>query len=216
MIEQGSIEWHLARAGKLTASRIADALAKTKSGWSASRANLMATLIVERITGQPQDSYTSPAMQFGIDTEPQARAAFEFQHDLDVTLAGFVDHPEIAMAGCSPDGFIADDGLIEIKCPNTATHLDTLLGASIDGRYLKQMQWQMACTGRAWCWFVSFDPRVPPEMQLHAQLVHRDDKVITELEREAIVFLDEVAAKVDLLRTRFNLKDQLVKSLAAE
>lgn len=215
MIEQGTPEWHQQRLGKLTASRMADALARTKSGWGASRANLMATLVVERITGQTQTTFTNAAMQHGVDTEPHAKAAFEFLHDVDVVPAEFIDHPRIAMAGCSPDGFIGAVDLIEIKCPNTATHLDTLLGAPIDARYIKQMQWQMACTARAGCLFVSFDPRVPPEMQLHVTHVKRDQEMIDELEREAVVFLDEVEAKVAQLRTRFMLKETLRSSVQA-
>jgi putative phage-type endonuclease len=203
MIEQGSAEWHQQRIGKLTASRIADALARTKTGWGASRANLMAALVAERLTGVSQDSYTNGAMQWGIDTEPKAKAAYEFRNDIDIAPAGFVPHPLIAMSGASPDGYVGDDGLIEIKCPNIATHIETLLGAEIDGRYVKQMQWQMACTGRAWCDFASFDPRLPPEMQLHVRRVHRDDKLIAEMEVEASVFLEQVAARVERLQALY-------------
>lgn len=203
MIEQGSPEWHQQRIGKLTASRIADALARTKTGWGASRANLMAALVAERLTGVSQDSYTNGAMQWGIDTEPKAKAAYEFRNDIDIAPAGFVPHPLIAMSGASPDGYVGDDGLIEIKCPNIATHIETLLGAEIDGRYVKQMQWQMACTGRAWCDFASFDPRLPPEMQLHVRRVHRDDKLISEMEVEASVFLEQVAARVERLQALY-------------
>lgn len=203
MIEQGTQEWLQQRLGKLTASRIADALARTKTGWGASRANLMAALVAERLTGVSQDSYTNGAMQWGIDTEPKAKAAYEFRNDIDIAPAGFVPHPRIAMSGASPDGYVGDDGLIEIKCPNIATHIETLLGAEIDGRYVKQMQWQMACTGRAWCDFASFDPRLPPEMQLHVRRVHRDDKLISEMEVEASVFLEQVAARVERLQALY-------------
>jgi len=203
MIEQGTQEWLQQRLGKLTASRIADALARTKTGWGASRANLMAALVAERLTGVSQDSYTNGAMQWGIDTEPKAKAAYEFRNDIDIAPAGFVPHPRIAMSGASPDGYVGDDGLIEIKCPNIATHIETLLGAEIDGRYVKQMQWQMACTGRAWCEFTSFDPRLPPEMQLHVRRVHRDDKLIAEMEVEASVFLEQVAARVERLQALY-------------
>jgi putative phage-type endonuclease len=215
MIEQGSPEWHAQRLGKLTASRMADALARTKTGWGASRANLMAALVAERLTGVSQDSYTNAAMQWGIDTEPQAKAAYEFKCDIDIVPAEFVDHPTIAMSGASPDGYVGKDGLIEIKCPNIATHIETLLGADIDGRYVKQMQWQMACTDRAWCDFASFDPRLPPEMQLHIRRVHRDDKLIAEMERESAVFLDEVDARVNRLQTMYQLKQMLRSSIEA-
>jgi putative phage-type endonuclease len=203
MIEQGTQEWLQQRLGKLTASRIADALARTKTGWGASRANLMAALVAERLTGVSQDSYTNGAMQWGIDTEPKAKAAYEFRNDIDIAPAEFVPHPRIAMSGASPDGYVGEEGLIEIKCPNIATHIETLLGAEIDGRYVKQMQWQMACTGRAWCDFTSFDPRLPPEMQLHVRRVHRDDKLIAEMETDAAAFLEQVAARVERLQALY-------------
>ncbi len=215
MIEQGTTEWHAQRLGKLTASKMADALARTKTGWGASRANLMAGLVAERLTGVPQVTYTNAAMQWGVDTEPQAKAAYEFKCDIDILPAGFVDHPEIEMSGASPDGYVGKDGLIEIKCPNIATHIDTLLGADIDGRYVKQMQWQMACTGRVWCDFASFDPRLPPEMQLHIRRVYRDDKLIAEMEKEGAVFLEEVSERVQRLQSIYQLKHMLRQSVEA-
>lgn len=202
-MDQRTTEWFQARLGKLTASRIADALARTKTGWGASRANLKATLVAERLTGVSQDTYTNAAMQWGVDIEPKARAAYEFYHDADVVEVGFIDHWKIAMSGCSPDGMIGNDGLLEIKCPSVATHIDTLLGAEIDGKYIKQMQWQMACTGRAWCDYASFDPRLPIDMQLHVRRVRRDQNLIEELEREAIVFLSEIDDTIFKLRAKF-------------
>lgn len=193
---QGSAEWRQARCGSLGASRVADALAKTKSGWGASRVNLMAELIAERLTGIPADNYTNAAMQWGTATEPDARAAYEFRHDIDVGLVGIVRHPVIAMTHASPDGLVGEDGLIEIKCPSTATHIETLLGASVPGKYLTQIQWQLACTRRAWCDFVSYDPRLPEEHRLFVQRVPRDDKQIAELEREVETFLAEVDHKL--------------------
>lgn len=191
-MEQRSPEWYAARLGKLTASRIAEALATTKTGWGASRANVRADLIVERLTGSPVDSYVNAAMQWGIDQEPAARAAYEFFRDCDVELVAFVDHPRIAMSGCSPDGYVGKDGLVEFKCPLTAQHIDALLGEPIPDKYRKQMQWQMACTGRKWCDYASFDPRMPATMQLHVQRVQRDDKLIAKLEEDAELFLREV------------------------
>lgn len=193
---QGSAEWRQARCGSLGASRVADALAKTKSGWGASRANLMAELIAERLTGVPADNYTNAAMQWGTATEPDARAAYEFRHDIDVGLVGIVRHPVIAMTHASPDGLVGEDGLIEIKCPSTATHIETLLGASVPGKYLTQIQWQLACTRRAWCDFVSYDPRLPEEHRLFVRRVPRDDRFIEELEREVETFLAEVDHKL--------------------
>lgn len=199
---QGSPEWLQARVGSLGASRLADALAKTKTGWGASRANLIAELVAERLTREPTKGFISPAMQWGLDTEGQAKSAYAFYRDAEVMPVGLIRHPTIENTHASPDGYIGDTGLIEIKCPNTATHIETLLGASIDRRYSMQMMWQMACTGRAWCDFVSFDPRMPEDMQLHVARLHRDDELIAALEREVNGFLAEVDAKVLALLNR--------------
>lgn len=198
---QGTEAWKLARCGSLGASRMADAVARTKTGYGASRANLMAELLVERLTGVPTEGYTNAAMQWGTEKEPEARAAYEFKADVDVAEIGIVKHPTIPGTHASPDGLVGDDGMVEIKCPNTATHVETLLGDEIAGKYVTQMQWQMACTGRKWCDFVSFDPRLPESMALFVKRVHRDDKRIAELETEASAFLAELDGKVaDLLR----------------
>jgi putative phage-type endonuclease len=201
---QGTEEWYAARLGKVTSSRIADMVARTKSGWGASRANYMAELVAERLTGKPTEGFQSAAMRRGKDVEPDAMSAYAFYTDATLATVGFVPHPSIAMAGASPDRLVDDDGLVEVKCPNTATHIDTLLGASIPGEYVKQMQWQMACTGRAWCDWVSFDPRLPELMQLSIHRIVRDQAMIDELEAAARVFLHEVAAKVAALRARFD------------
>lgn len=202
-MEQRSTEWFAARMGKVTASKAADIMARTKSGYSASRANYMAQLICERLTGERQESFTSAAMQWGTDTEPRARAAYEFLTDAVVTEVGFVDHPTIADFGASPDGLVGDDGLIEIKCPNTATHLDTLETETVPAKYVTQMQVQMSCTGRQWCDFVSFDPRLPAEMQIWVKRVSRDDAAIAEIEAETIKFLTELSDRVTDLRARY-------------
>ena len=199
MNEQESPEWFQIRLGKVTASRVSDVIAKTKSGWAASRANYMAQLVAERLTGQAQESYSSAAMQWGTENEPLARAAYEFRTDATVTPAWFIDHPNIAMTGASPDGLIGDVGLVEIKCPNTATHIETLMGQAIPGKYESQMLWQMACTGAKWCDFVSFDPRLPEKMRLFVSRLQRDDKRIKELETEIVAFLGELDAKVKAL-----------------
>lgn len=192
---QRSDEWVKIRLGKVTASRIADVTAKTKTGWSASRANYMAELLSERLTGEPRDTFTNAAMQWGTDMEPQARRVYEFMEGVEVQEVGFVPHPTIGMSGASPDGLVGDLGLVEIKCPSSATHIETLLGAPIDAKYLKQMQWQMACTGREFCDFVSFDPRLPERMQIHIQRVNADQSFITELQKEVAEFLAELDAK---------------------
>ena len=189
---QGSEEWLRARCGKVTASRIADMMAKTKTGWGASRKNYMAELIAERLTGNPAPGFSNAAMQWGIDTEPQARAAYEFFRDEAVEEIGLVEHPTIPMTSASPDGLVGDEGMIEIKAPNTATHIDTLLAKSIPGKYVKQMQWQMACAGRGWCDFVSFDPRMPEHLRLFVQRVPRNDEGIAEIEAAVVEFLVEM------------------------
>lgn len=201
---QQTPEWYAARLGKVTASRVSDIMAKTKSGYSASRANYMASLIVERLTGRTEDRFETSAMIWGRDSEPHAKAAYAFLHDAVVDDVGFVPHPSIPDFGASPDGLIGADGLIEIKCPNTATHIDTLLGDGIDGKYITQMQVQMACTGRQWCDFVSFDPRLPGDMQLFVQRVPRDNARIAEIEAEVTAFLGETAKKIDALHNRFS------------
>ena len=199
MMVQGSPEWHQARLGKVTASRISDVAAKIKTGWGASRAKYMGELIAESLTHEPTPSFSNAAMQHGTDTEPQAAAAYAFYTDAELELVGFVDHPKIDQAGCSPDRLIGKDGLVEIKCPQTSTHIDTLLSGSIPKKYIDQMQWQLACTKRKWCDFVSFDPRMPPETQLFIQRVERDKERITELEEMVVEFLTEMNEKIDRL-----------------
>ena len=196
MIEQRSDEWFAARIGKVTASRVADVLAKTQSGYAASRANYMAQLVCERLTGQKAESFTSGPIQWGIDTEPLARAAYESLKDVLVDEVGFVPHPSIIMAGASPDGLVGDDGLLEIKCPNTATHIDTLLSQTVPSKYNTQMQFQMACTDREWCDFVSFDNRLPEELQLFVKRVPRDNLFIKQAEDEIVKFLNELDIKI--------------------
>lgn len=203
MMDQRSDEWFAARLGKVTASRVADLMAKTKSGPSASRANYMADLIVERMTGQKAEGFTSAAMQWGTDTEPQARAAYEFLTDANVTETGFVLHPSIADFGASPDGLVGEDGLLEVKCPATATHIETLLTETVPAKYITQMQAQMACTGRAWCDFVSFDPRMPGDMQLWVKRVPCDPAFMSQMEGEVEAFLAELAQKLDALTQRY-------------
>jgi putative phage-type endonuclease len=216
MIPQGTPEWAAARLGRVTASRIADVVARTKTGWGAMRFNYMADLIAERLIGVATEGFKSHAMQHGTEMEPQARAEYEFFRDVEVAEGGFVLHPRIEMAGASPDGLVGDDGLVEIKCPLTKTHIDALLGAGIPGDYVKQMQWQMACTGRAWCDFVSFDPRMPEDLRLFIRRVPRDDKAIGELETEVVAFLAEVDGKLaELQRLRLGEPSRLKADLKA-
>jgi len=191
------------RIGRATASRIKDIIAKTKTGYGASRANYLAELVAERLTGEPYPSFQNPSMKWGNDTEPMARAAYAMHVGEDVHFLGFVRHPAIEMAGASPDGGVGKHGLVELKCPNTATHIDLLRGGPWDGGYIAQGFWQMACTGREWCDLVSFDPRMPENMQLFVNHIKRDDQMIAALEREVIIFLDEVAKTVNKLQEQY-------------
>jgi putative phage-type endonuclease len=199
-MEQRTDEWYKARLGKVTASKVADVMAKTKTGVSASRANYLSDLVVERLTGQQAEFYQNDAMQWGTDTEPQARMAYEAHKNVLVDEEGFIDHPSISNFGCSPDGLVGSDGLIEIKCPNSKTHIDTLLSGKAPSKYIPQMQTQMAVTGRQYCDFVSFDPRLPEDLQLFIIRVERDDEYIAKLEEEVSAFLKEVDETVTKLK----------------
>jgi putative phage-type endonuclease len=203
-IEQGTPEWFSARLGNVTASRVADVISKTKSGYSASRDNYMAQLICERMTGTVAESYTNAAMAWGTETEPLARAAYESYADVLVDQVGYIPHPIIDRAGASPDGLVGLYGLLEIKCPNTATHIDTLISEQVPTKYITQMQWQMACTGRTWADFVSFDPRLPSGLQLFVKRVEFDAEYVAILKEEVIKFLIELDAKINKLNERLN------------
>ena len=201
MMEQGTEDWFAARLGKVTASRVADLMAKTKTGYSASRDNYMAQLVVERLTNTKAESFSSTAMQWGTDQEPFARAAYEAAQSVLVEEVGFVTHPRIDMAGASPDGLVGLFGMCEIKCPNTAAMIDTLLTEKVPSRYFGQMQMQMACTDRAWCDYVVYDPRMPAKAQLFIKRVERDEAFIAEMEAEIIKFLGEVTVQVEKLNS---------------
>lgn len=196
---QGTAEWKAERCGCVTASRLSDLMAKTKTGWGASRANYMGEIVAERMTGKPAEHFTNAAMQWGNDHEAEAREIYAFTVGADVAEVGFVLHPSIAMTGASPDGLVGDVGLVEIKCPNTATHIETLRGGSVPGKYALQMQWQMECTGRSWCDFVSFDPRMPDEMQVFIRRLHRDNAALNDIRTAVVGFLAEADAIVEEL-----------------
>lgn len=202
-MDQRSPEWFSARLGKVTASRIADVCAKTKSGVSATRTNYMTQLIVETLTQQPTEGFTSREMEWGTEQEPFARASYSARVGQLVDEVGFIPHPTILGAGASPDG-ISGAGLVEIKCPNTATHLEWLLSEKIPSKYRMQMQWQMACTKNAWCDFVSYDPRLPAHLQLLIINVPRDDAEIKNLEGEVNAFLAEMEEKLGKLKRSEN------------
>lgn len=192
MTEQGSQEWMQERLGHVTASRLADVLATVKTGEAASRRNYRAELVAQRLTGTVEAGYTNAAMQWGTDNEPIARSEYEVRKEVFVDQVGFIKHPTILWAGASPDGLVGGDGLIEIKCPNTATHIDTLLSQTIPSQYEKQMLWQIACTGRAWCDFVSFDPRLPSDLSFFCKRFNPSMEQIKEAEQAVITFLAEV------------------------
>jgi putative phage-type endonuclease len=200
-MEQRTEEWFSARLGKVTASRVADVLAKIKSGESASRKNYKMELVVQRLTGKAGESFTNAAMEWGTEQEPFARMAYEAHTGTFVKEEGFVDHPTIEGFGCSPDGIVGD-GLIEIKCPNTANHIETVLENKAPSKYIPQMQAQMACTGAKWCDFVSFDPRVPEDLQLFVVRVERDQEYIDSMEVEVKQFLSEVLDLFNQLKAR--------------
>lgn len=196
---QGSTEWLLARCGSVGASSIADVLATVKSGESASRANLRSRLIVERLTGQPVDSFVSGPMQDGIDREPLARASYEVATGTLVQEVGWIPHPSIEWAGCSPDGLVDGDGILEIKCPQPTAHLHVLLAKGPPAKYLPQIQWQMACTGRAWADLLSHNPDFPEHLQTIWFRVNRDDRKIAEMESEVRKFIAEINETLERL-----------------
>ena len=200
-VEQGTPEWHELRRGKVTASRVADILAKTKTGPSASRQNYLIELALQRVTKTIQPSYTNDAMAWGTATEPQARVAYEVATNNFVDQVAFIDHPTIEGFGCSPDGIVGE-GLIEIKCPNSATHWEYFKAKEPPKKYFIQMQAQMAVTGAKWCDFVSFDPRMPERSQLLIVNVPRDAEFILYMEAEIKQFLREVQTEVNLMENK--------------
>jgi putative phage-type endonuclease len=205
MSEQQTPEWFADRLGKVTASRLADVMAKTKTGYSATRANYMTQLVLERVTNTRAESYSNAAMQWGNEQEPFARAAYEAHTGQMVEEVGFIQHPDIEYAGASPDGLVGDDGMVEIKCPSSSTALECWLihaqgGNPVDAKYYAQMQWQMRCAGRSWCDYVVFDPRMPAKAQLFVFRVQRNEDFLTMAEDEVITFLTEVDIKVQALK----------------
>jgi putative phage-type endonuclease len=203
-IKQGTDAWHQARLGKVTASKVADVMAKTKSGPSASRTNYMMELLCQRLTGAREEGYQNAAMQRGTNLEPIARIAYEAAEGVLVDQVGFVIHPSIPEFGASPDGLVGKDGLIEIKCPNTAQHVDFLRTGRPDGKYIWQMQAQIACAERDWCDFVSYDDRLPEALQYKRVRIMRDSAKIAEMETEIRAFLAELDALVIELRGMAN------------
>jgi len=192
--------WLAQRIAKVTASRISDVIAKTKTGVSTSRQNYLIQIVTERLTGKKADSgFVNQAMLDGIERESAARELYERTRGVSVTEVGFFDHPVIKNSGASPDGAVNSEeegkyaGLIEIKCPIETTHTNTLISKSVPSKYIPQMQWQLACTNARWVDFVSYNPNFPEELQLFVARVDRDDSyIIGQLEVEVVKFLDEV------------------------
>lgn len=200
MTDQRTPEWFARRCAKVTASRVSDVMARTKTGYSASRAAYMADLVVEALTGKPKEGFQSAAMLRGIEIEPLARDRYSIKTGSLVEQIDFVDHPTIANAGASPDGLVGDDLVVEFKAPESHTHFEYIESRVVPSKYYAQIQFQLACTQRSKAHFVSFDDRVPENLQLLIVPVDRDDKYIAEMEKEIIKFLEERDAKVKFLR----------------
>lgn len=197
--EQRSEEWLKARLGIPTASRFNDIVALTRNGYSTQRKNYCAELVIQRLTQQIPEHYENAAMAWGTETEPVARLQYELLTGKEVEETGLWLLNDLD-AGASPDGFVGKDGLLEIKCPNTATHLETLRTGNLPNWYKAQVQGQMWVTDRKWCDFVSFDPRLPENAQIIIIRVDRDDLYIKNLEEEVTSFLQEVEDQVEFVQ----------------
>ena len=191
-MKQGTREWLDARLGWTTGSRIVDIMPGVKGKYLASRKNYMAEKVIEILTNQSPEHFTSESMQWGTDTEPLARSAYEAITGNFVDEDGFIPHPTIAKLGASPDGIVNPDGCIEIKCPNSATHIQTLLTGKVMRNYIFQMNCEMMCLEKQWCDFISFDPRMPENLQLYIKRFPRDEMIIAEIEIEVQKFQNEL------------------------
>jgi len=196
---QRTDEWRQSRVAHLTASRLNDALDLTAKGLEGAKSQqYRLELVAERLTGIPTDFFENAAMRWGTETEPYARSAYEAERGVMVQEVGFIKHPTLEWAGASPDGLVKD-GLLEIKCPTTTTHIKHLIGGAVPDQYKNQMLWQMLCTGRKWCDFVSFDPRMPEELQLFIKRYEPTPEELQECQEKAIVFLKSVDEIVEQL-----------------
>ena len=202
-MKQGTEEWLQARCGMITASRIGDVMARTKSGYAASRKNYLAELLVERMTGIPTEGFTSKEMQWGTDHEPEARAVYEFETGELVEEVGFIVHPNIPYSGASPDGLVGKEGMVEFKCPNTATHIQTIMSQTVPHRHYVQMQWQMLCAERKWCDYVSFDPRIRHQgLVMFMQRVEADKDFQNEAIKEVMDAEHDLQVMIDALERK--------------
>ena len=191
MLEQGSLEWRMARLGHISGSSISDVMSKGKG---ITRKNLMMKLLAERLTGTTADnSWVSPSMEWGVEQEPFARMEYEVSRETFVEKTGFWKHPTIQWLGASPDGLVGSDGLVEIKCPNSTTHLEYIFNDEVPNTYYNQIQCQLWVTDRLWCDFISYDPRIQKESKrMFVKRCIRDDKLIAEMEVEVKAFLAEL------------------------
>ena len=212
-MDQHSVEWWDARRGKVTASRVADVMARTKKGWGADRKHYLAEKVSERLTGKNKDRKKVASLEQRLDLEPDARAAYEFYSDNVVDLVGFIEHPTIPNAGASPDGLVGLDGGLEIKCLDFESFLEVITADAIEREYILQMQFGMACTGRKWWDFVAYEPSMPEELRLYVKRVERDDQLIAEIERDVVEFLAEVELKVAQVRGLMQNKTPLTVAL---
>ncbi|WP_156851524.1 lambda exonuclease family protein [Bartonella refiksaydamii] len=205
-MEQRTAEWFQARLGKVTASNVYNVLSKTAKGLPTSKyEDYKMKLMTERLTGEISQSYTTAAMQWGIEHEENALREYEFIYDTNVTKCGFIQHPKIEMAGASPDGLIGEDGLIEVKCPRSVNHMRFCISDEIKPEYHAQMQFQMACTGRKWCDFVSYDSRFAGEsfnLRMKVKRVHRDEKQIEQINKAVEAFLAEIDQDMKQILTK--------------
>ena len=207
-MEQRTDEWFKARLGKVTASKIHDIMIKTKVGESTYKTKYRLQLVTERLTGKVVPVFMNDAMKHGVEYEDEAKLEYANRKKLlvgtDLTDVGMIDHPSIDWCGASPDGMVGDEGLIEIKCPQPITHTTTIETGEIHKRYIHQMQWQMSCTGRQWCDFVSYHPDFPDDLKLFVKRVPRDNELIARLEEAVSTFVQEVDFKIKTIKENLN------------
>ncbi|UNE54872.1 lambda exonuclease family protein [Bartonella machadoae] len=205
-MDQRTAEWFQARLGKVTASNVYNILSRTAKGLPTSKyEDYKIKLMTERLTGEISQSYITPSMQWGIEHEEDALKEYEFIYDADVIKCGFIPHPTIEMAGASPDGLIGEDGLVEVKCPQSTTHLRFFMYDEIKPEYIAQMQFQMACTGRKWCHFISYNPQFVGRstgLRMKVKRIHRDDEQIEQLTKAVEVFLAEIEQDMEQILTK--------------
>jgi putative phage-type endonuclease len=195
-IEQGTPEWLELRMGRSTGSRYKDVLA---GGQGATRRSYMVELAAEVLTSAPQPTFSNEAMRWGTETEPQARSMYELNNGVEVEQVSFVSHESIN-TGVSPDGFPGSDGLVEFKCPNTKTQIETFLKGDMPTGHKAQVQGQMWVAEREWCDFVSFDPRIIGDAGYFQKRIYRDEKYIKELEEKLKIFDEELQELILKLR----------------